>query len=401
MMGDAGGTDLLNIYNTGSKQMQGGSSDRFKKIDNPHQTGALRPGDTLHTEGHIRIVTRVGANSDGNAKFMTAESSSASDDVGPVARVWRFQGAQLQRERSGNWEDSTANRWTNYTETVTFGRYRGVEKLREEQTQHDLPPPPKPVERPMLRRGDRGSDVSDLQDMLNARPMIEPKLNVDGVFGKKTDAAVRQFQKTEHLSVDGIVGPRTWGALLNSPSPKPKPTPNGDLPPAPNPMAQRVKPGTAGKHEGVGNYVVYQDEVRTGGTLAWRNTNPGNIIRGQFATAHGAIGYNNRFAVFPDEATGMAAIVALLRTPKYQALTVLDAMKRYAPPEDNNDPVAYANHIHQLTGIEPSRAMSSLSDAELEAMAGAIRKVEGWKEGTIYRRGRGSPAWVAPLLGSE
>jgi peptidoglycan hydrolase-like protein with peptidoglycan-binding domain len=32
----------------------------------------------------------------------------------------------------------------------------------------------------------------------------------DGVFGPKTELAVKNFQKDNRLFVDGIVGPRTW-----------------------------------------------------------------------------------------------------------------------------------------------------------------------------------------------
>jgi peptidoglycan hydrolase-like protein with peptidoglycan-binding domain len=35
------------------------------------------------------------------------------------------------------------------------------------------------------------------------------------VFGQRTLAAVKQFQKAKGLRVDGIVGPRTWEALLS------------------------------------------------------------------------------------------------------------------------------------------------------------------------------------------
>jgi len=62
-----------------------------------------------------------------------------------------------------------------------------------------------------LRIGDVGADVATLQRRLNARGA---SLNVDHVFGSATDAAVRDFQRSLGLVVDGIVGPRTQGLLL-------------------------------------------------------------------------------------------------------------------------------------------------------------------------------------------
>ena len=38
-------------------------------------------------------------------------------------------------------------------------------------------------------------------------------LTADGIFGAKTEAAVRTFQQQNQLTVDGIVGPKTWAAL--------------------------------------------------------------------------------------------------------------------------------------------------------------------------------------------
>lgn len=58
--------------------------------------------------------------------------------------------------------------------------------------------------------GSRGSDVSDLQKLLNQSGY---NLDVDGSFGPKTRDAVRDYQEKNNLSVDGIVGDQTWGSL--------------------------------------------------------------------------------------------------------------------------------------------------------------------------------------------
>jgi peptidoglycan hydrolase-like protein with peptidoglycan-binding domain len=57
---------------------------------------------------------------------------------------------------------------------------------------------------PLVRTGDRDHPVRTLQYLLRAR---NHPVTVDGIFGPKTDAAVRGFQQDMHLSVDGIVGP--------------------------------------------------------------------------------------------------------------------------------------------------------------------------------------------------
>jgi hypothetical protein len=64
--------------------------------------------------------------------------------------------------------------------------------------------------RPTLKKGAKGDAVVILQQRLNAGGA---KLTADGVFGAKTDQALRAFQKQRGLEVDGICGPRTWAAL--------------------------------------------------------------------------------------------------------------------------------------------------------------------------------------------
>lgn len=65
-----------------------------------------------------------------------------------------------------------------------------------------------------LCNGMAGTDVSGLQAIVRRRyPAYAKYLTVDGRFGDKTEAAVREFQKRSKLTVDGIVGRKTFRAL--------------------------------------------------------------------------------------------------------------------------------------------------------------------------------------------
>ena len=69
-----------------------------------------------------------------------------------------------------------------------------------------------------LRQGSRGPFVTVIQTELNRisrnYPAIPKIPNVDGIFGPKTEAAVRKFQEIFDLAVDGVVGKATWYALV-------------------------------------------------------------------------------------------------------------------------------------------------------------------------------------------
>ena len=65
-----------------------------------------------------------------------------------------------------------------------------------------------------LRRGDRGAYVEMLQLALYRSGYLRES-EIDGVFGVKTENAVRAFQTAFGLSSDGIVGTLTWGKLQN------------------------------------------------------------------------------------------------------------------------------------------------------------------------------------------
>ena len=67
------------------------------------------------------------------------------------------------------------------------------------------------AKRPMIREGSRGPNVLYLQKRLGSH-RIDPGPE-DSVFGGRTDRAVREFQRRNRLTVDGICGPHTWAAL--------------------------------------------------------------------------------------------------------------------------------------------------------------------------------------------
>lgn len=74
-----------------------------------------------------------------------------------------------------------------------------------------------------VQRGSQGDAVRGVQEEFQFRNESgDPSkgLQIDGIFGPNTDAAVRAFQQALHLgipsvTVDGIVGPVTWQALVS------------------------------------------------------------------------------------------------------------------------------------------------------------------------------------------
>jgi peptidoglycan hydrolase-like protein with peptidoglycan-binding domain len=72
-----------------------------------------------------------------------------------------------------------------------------------------------------LTVGSRGPEVEEFQKQLNAWRATKglPPIAVDGIFGKQSAEAVKQFQLATGLSTDGIAGPNTKTQLqkeLNS-----------------------------------------------------------------------------------------------------------------------------------------------------------------------------------------
>ena len=76
-------------------------------------------------------------------------------------------------------------------------------------------PAPHP-DRAHLKRGDSGGDVPILQKALNNHG---EHLTVDGIFGRQTEKAVKDFQAQSGLESTGEVDSGTWSALAAQPAP--------------------------------------------------------------------------------------------------------------------------------------------------------------------------------------
>ncbi len=66
----------------------------------------------------------------------------------------------------------------------------------------------------LIKQGCKGADVRAVQDVLNFHVRRLEPLEVDGDFGSRTHARVLEFQKSNQLTLDGVVGPNTMAKLF-------------------------------------------------------------------------------------------------------------------------------------------------------------------------------------------
>ena len=65
-----------------------------------------------------------------------------------------------------------------------------------------------------IRQGSIGAGVELAQYELSRVLILSGSQDVDGRFGPRTARAVRDYQQQKGLAADGVVGPRTWTAML-------------------------------------------------------------------------------------------------------------------------------------------------------------------------------------------
>ncbi len=69
-----------------------------------------------------------------------------------------------------------------------------------------------------VKKGSTGDAVRGVQEVMKFHDQSDgegPPVQVDGIFGPRTDAFVRGFQTAVGTTSDGIVGPITWRALVS------------------------------------------------------------------------------------------------------------------------------------------------------------------------------------------
>ena len=73
---------------------------------------------------------------------------------------------------------------------------------------------------PVLKKGSNDPAVRDLQEALKA--LGHDPGPVDGIFGAKTESAVKKFQQAQEIAADGVVGRVTWINIDEDLPPRPK-----------------------------------------------------------------------------------------------------------------------------------------------------------------------------------
>ena len=105
------------------------------------------------------------------------------------------------------WGDISEKGWTHYA--IPAGLYTAEEIKMAGKPETDKAENASPT----LRRGSRGDNVKKLQETLNT--LGYDCGTADGIFGAKTETAVRSFQQANGLAEDGIAGKNTMALLYN------------------------------------------------------------------------------------------------------------------------------------------------------------------------------------------
>lgn len=166
--------------------------------------------DVEHAGGYTSRYFHLSAQS-----VKTGQTVTKGQVVGKVGSTGNSTGPHLhfQIERYGSViRDAALNRTMTCGNRVQAGTAMNWGFPGLPRTGGTTPPSNPSVSYPTLRSGSSGAAVKDLQTRLKAAGRYSDA--IDGKFGPNTLNAVKAFQRSVGLTVDGVVGPRTWGALI-------------------------------------------------------------------------------------------------------------------------------------------------------------------------------------------
>ena len=133
---------------------------------------------------------------------------------------WHHQPYGRHLNGKWDWFDAPALKGDQADKTV---RAKDVELAKAKHPLEILAEGIARARRQVLRKGSRGEAVKFLQMLLENQGIGTAKTpsrtltgkGIDGIFGRGTERAVKQFQRNESLSRDGIVGTATWKELCD------------------------------------------------------------------------------------------------------------------------------------------------------------------------------------------
>lgn len=139
------------------------------------------PGEVLHIPGHCGIYIGDGLAAEATSRWkdgvqITAVANLGNNNKVANARTWNEHG-KLQ------WIEYKAKKDLQYSAILDI-----------------------------VRKGSISASVSLAQTLLNAA--IEAGLEVDGVCGSGTVKAIKTYQTLHGFDADGVIGTKTWSALL-------------------------------------------------------------------------------------------------------------------------------------------------------------------------------------------
>lgn len=185
-----GSTPKLSRRN--AEDWYGYTADGYKRGSTP-KLGAVicwrkgRTGTGSDGAGHVAIVEKI--NSDGSIVISQSGYNSGRFWTSTIKKGYALSGYVFQGFIYNPAVSSTASSNT------------GLGKEIE-------------LEVNTLRKGSINSQVKTVQRILYCRNSCPKDLKIDGEFGSITEKYVKNFQRTKGLTVDGVVGAKTWEKLI-------------------------------------------------------------------------------------------------------------------------------------------------------------------------------------------